>query len=137
MLQLTDDLQDAADDRKTGTIRLTAKRQYSQSLTNRLINYSCRLLDNDRVFAGNNADQMKRIIRDSVILLIMGAAACNSSIYEKDYLKELEKFSPLGFKTMRECYKRINREYSKLKVKLAVKPLEIRMARAFARGILD
>jgi hypothetical protein len=38
---------------------------------------------------------------------------------------------------MRECYKRINREYSKLKVKLAVKPLEIQMARAFARGILD
>jgi hypothetical protein len=139
LLQLADDLQDAAEDRRNGHNTIfTAKNGTSvQGLTNRLINYSCRLLDNDRVFAGNNADQMKRIIKDSVILLIMGAAACNSSLYEKAYLNELEKYSPLGFKTMRECYKRINREYSKLKVKLAVKPLEIRMARAFARGILD
>ena len=40
-------------------------------------------------------------------------------------------------KTLADCQKRIGREYAKLKAKLAVRLLEIQMARAFAAGTLD
>ena len=81
LLQLVDDLQDAADDERNGHKTLfTASSSGTsvQSLTNRLINYACRLFGDDRVFSGSKAAQMKRLIKRSVILLIMGAVACSS-----------------------------------------------------------
>lgn len=140
LLQLVDDLQDAADDRKNGHKTLfTANGGGAsvQGITNRLINFTFRLFDNDGIFAGSTAIRMKKVIKDSIILLVMAAAASNSSIYEKTYLKDLEKHSPVDFKTMTNCQIRINREYAKLKNKLAARPLEVRMAKAFAAGTLD
>lgn len=140
LLQLVDDLQDAADDRKNGHKTLfTANGGGAsvQGITNRLINFTFRLFDNDGILAGSTAKRMKKVIKDSIISLVMAAAACNSSMYEKTYLKDLEEYSPVDFKTLLDCRKRINREYAKLKNKLAARPLEVRMAKAFAAGTLD
>ena len=139
LLQLVDDLQDAADDRRNGHSTLfsvNGSRTSVQSITNRLINYTCRLLEDNRLFAGDTAVTMMRTIKNSIILLIMGAAACNSRIYERAYLEELERYCPVSFKELKGCYSRVEREYLKLKMKLAVKSLEVPMARAFAAGIL-
>lgn len=140
LLQLVDDLQDAADDRKNGHKTLFTANggvTSAQVITNRLINFTFRLFDNDGIFAGSKAIRMKKIIKDSIILLVMAAAACNSGIYGKTYLKGLEEHSPVDFKTMTDCRKRINREYAKLKNRLAARPLEVRMSKAFAAGTLD
>ncbi|HPP35584.1 MAG TPA: class 1 isoprenoid biosynthesis enzyme [Clostridiales bacterium] len=140
LLQLVDDLQDAADDRKNGHKTLFTANgggTSAKGITNKLINFTFRLFDNDGIFAGSTAIRMKKVIKDSIILLVMAAAASNSSMYEKTYLKDLEEYSPVDFKTLLDCRKRINREYAKLKIKLTVKPLEVQMAKAFAAGTLD
>jgi len=138
LLQLVDDLQDVPADRRNGhkTLFTVNGGSFAQGVVNRLINFTCRLLDNDGVFAGSEATRMKQVIRDSIILLVTGAAACNSGIFGKVYLKKLEEYSPVSLETLVDCQKRISREYAKLKAKLAVRPLEIHMARAFAAGSL-
>jgi len=140
MLQFIDDLQDAYDDRDKGHNTIFSGRNTkasAESMTNRLINFVAGILDDDRCFCSREAMELKRLIRDSVLFLVMGAVACNSDMYGRDWLRSLEEHSPLSFKYLKSFYKRIEREFRKLKIKLAVRPLEIPMARAFASGILS
>jgi hypothetical protein len=57
-------------------------------------------------------------------------------MYGRDYLYMLDNCSPLSLRYMKNFYKRIEREYRKLKIKLVVQSLEIPMARAFAAGTI-
>lgn len=140
MLQFIDDLQDADDDRDKGHITVFSGRNTkvsAQNMTNRLINFVSGILDDDKCFCSQEALELKRLIKDSILILAMGAVACNSDMYGRDWLRTLEEYSPLSFKYLKSFYKRMGREFGKLKIKLAVKPLEIPMARAFASGILS
>jgi hypothetical protein len=78
--------------------------------------------------------ETKKLIRSSILFLLYGAVACNDGMYSRDYLKMLEKHSPLSFGYLRRFYKKLGREYGKLKLKMTVNHLEIPMARAFASG---
>ena len=131
LLQLVDDLQDAADDRRNGHSTLFC--QWQQDISTEHHKQADQLYmqapDDNRLFAGDTAVTMMRTIKNSIILLIMGAAACNSRIYERAYLEELERYCPVSFKELKGCYSRVEREYLKLKMKLAVKSLDVPMAR--------
>ncbi len=140
LLQLIDDLQDAAVDRSSRHNTLfTANKgdQNAECITNRLINFTVGLMDHDNRFSGTKAVQTKEVMKKSILLLIMGAAASNSGMYGKEYLQSLEKFSPVSFSCFRDSYRRIGREYAKLKVKLSMKALEVPMAKAFASGSIN
>ncbi len=140
MLQFIDDLQDADDDRDKGHITVFSgpnAKASAENLTNRLINFVACILDDDKCFCSREALELKRLIKDSILILAMGAVACNRDMYGRDWLRTLEEYSPLSFKYLKSFYKRMGREFGKLKIKLAVKPLEIPMARAFASGILS
>lgn len=139
MLQFIDDLQDASEDRDNGHYTVFSARDTdisAERLTNRLINFMNSILDEDKCFCSPDATELKNLIKKSILFLAMGAVACNRSMYGKNWLKVLEEYSPLSFKYLNAFYKRMGREFCKLKVKLAVKPLEVPMARAFASGIL-
>ena len=138
-LQLLDDLQDTAVDRKNGHNTIFSKQgagSTPESYTNRLINFTWRVLDNDTCFVSPDAADIKTTMKKSVMFLLLGAVACNSSMYGKNYLKKLETYSPLRFFYLKKFYKRIGREYGKLKIKFAVIPLEAPMAKAFAAGVM-
>lgn len=140
MLQFIDDLQDADDDRDKGHITIFSRRSTkasAENMTNRLINFASRILDEDKCFCSREALELKRLIKDSILILAMGAIASNSDMYGTDWLRSMEEHSPLSFRYLKSFYKRMGREFGKLKIKLAVKPLEISMARAFASGILS
>ena len=140
MLQFIDDLQDANDDRGKGHATIFSGRNtrtMAENMTNRLINFVAGILNDDKCFCSQEALELKRLIKDSILILAMGAVACNSDMYGRDWLRTLEEYSPLSFKYLKSFYKRMGREFGKLKIKLAVKPLEIPMARAFASGILS
>ena len=94
------------------------------------------ILDEDKCFISPEAAAIKRLMKKSILFLLMGAVACNSDMYTMSYLNRLEEYSPMSFKYLRGFYKRIGREFDRLKFKLAVKPLEVPMAKAFASGIL-
>ena len=140
MLQFIDDLQDASEDRGNGHNTIFSRNDTDVSaehLTNRLINFMNSILDEDKCFCSSDAAELKNLIKDSILFLVMGAVACNSNMYGRKWLGTLEEYSPLSFRYLKTFYKRMGREFGKLKIKLAVKPLEIPMARAFASGILS
>lgn len=136
LLQLLDDLQDAAADRGNGhhTVFSTVDGHTLEGNTNRLLHFICRVLDEDTCFVSQGAMEIKSMIKKSVLFLLMGAVACNSGRYGRSYLQRLEACSPLSFGYLRSFYKRIGREYGKLKIKLAVNPIEAPMAKALAAG---
>lgn len=139
MLQFIDDLQDASEDRGNGHLTVFSIQDTvisAERLTNRLINFTNRTLDEDKCFCSQDAADLKNLIQKSILFLVMGAVACNRSMYGRNWLKAMEEYSPLSFKYLNTFYKRMGREFGKLKIKLAVKPLEITMARAFASGNL-
>lgn len=140
LLQLVDDLQDIGADKINGHRTLFSINGGSfsiQSLTNRLINFTSNVMDTDISFTSAGAKQIKELMKNSIILLIMGAVACNDGIYEKKYLAALKEHSPVSFKCLKNSYRRIGREYGRLRLKFSVKPLEIPMAEAFASGSLS
>ena len=139
LLQFLDDLQDAAVDRNNGHHTIFSKQESESSAernTNRLINFLQFLLEEDRCFTSSDAKQIKNIMTKSILFLLLGAAACNSRMYSRSYLTKLEGLSPLSFSYLKSFYKRIGREYGKLRIKLAVKPIEVSMAKAFASATL-
>lgn len=140
ILQLLDDLQDAADDGKNGHLTIFTGSYPGispESLTNKMFNFLAGLLDGDTCFTSPAAIEIKELVKKSIVFLMMGAAALNKGIYEAGYLKQLEYHSKLGFEYFRHFYKKISREYGKLKLKFAVNPLEVPMAKAFAMGTLS
>lgn len=140
ILQLVDDLQDIGADSANRHRTLFSIKDGSdmiQRVTNRLINFTVNVMDTDCAFDSAGAKQMKELFKRSIVLLIMGAVACNDALYEKGYLAGLQEYSPFSFKCLKNSYGRIGREYGKLRLKFAVKPLEIQMAEAFASGRLS
>ncbi|HEX2947758.1 MAG TPA: hypothetical protein VHT96_17615 [Clostridia bacterium] len=137
MLQFIDDLQDASDDRNRGHMTIfsgKADRTSVEKCTNRLVNFTINVLGEDSCFTSPVAAETKKLIKASILFLLYGAVACNIGMYSRDYLKMLEEHSPLSFGYLRRFYKKIGREYGKLKLKMAVNHLEIPMAKAFASG---
>ena len=139
LLQLLDDLQDAALDRSNGhnTIFSTKNAGCSpESCTNKLINFIWKVMDEDACFVSPDAVEIKNMMKKSILFLLLGAVASNRNMYDKNYLKKLEIYSPLSFRYLKSFYRRIGREYGKLKIKLTVKSLEAPMAKAFAAGVM-
>lgn len=139
LLQLLDDLQDTALDRSRGHHTIFSIKDAGvsyESYTNRLINFTFRVLDEDTCFMSPDAVEIKNMMKKSIMFLLLGAVSCNSSIYSRNYLNRLETYSPLSFRYLKSFYKKIEREYGKLKIKLAVIPLEAPMAKAFAAGMM-
>jgi len=139
LLQLLDDLQDAAVDRSNGHHTIFSRPNTEgtpENSTNKLINFIRKVLDEDTCFASKDALRIKSMMNKSTMFLLLGAVACNNGMYSKNYLRKLENCSPLSFSYLKGFYKRIGREYGKLKIKLAVNSLEAPMAKAFAAGVI-
>lgn len=139
LLQLLDDLQDAAADRNCRHITIFSRQAESHSMesnTNRLINFAMKVLDDDSCFMTPGAITIKNLMKKSILFLILGAVSCNSKMYGKSYLSRIEIYSPLSLDYFKSFHKRIGREYGKLKIKFAVNPLEAPMAKAFAAGVM-
>lgn len=140
LLQLLDDLQDVTSDRNNRHLTVFSGQVpaiFQERNTNRLINFTMRFFDEDTCFVTSSAMQIKNLMKESILFLLMGAVACNSGMYDGSYLKRLETYSPLYFKFLKNLYRRVGREYGRLQIRLAVKPLEIPMAKAFASGNLE
>lgn len=139
LLQFLDDLQDTREDKKDGHMSIFSSSDTnasSENNTNRLINFTSNILDGDKCFASPESEAIKRLMKKSVLFLMMGAVACNADMYTASYLRQLEEYSPMSFKYLRGFYKKMGREFDKLKIKFAIKPVEVSMAKAFAGGVL-
>lgn len=114
LLQLADDLQDAGTDLSAGHMTIfsqTADKWTLDQLTNKLINFILKILDRDSLFNPGKAKDMLEVIRYNCILLVLAAAAKNSRYYSREYLKQLESYSPVSFGYIRKLNARLGKEY--------------------------
>jgi hypothetical protein len=65
-------------------------------------------------------------------LLIFHAVADNCLMYSADYVRKLERYSPLGFKYIRGLDKKVHKEYGRIMKKSMDRSADSQILNAFA-----
>lgn len=136
LLQLLDDLQDVSADYNNGHKTLFSgkhDRVEIESSVNRLFNFAWRLLTGSVFSNSPKVAVLMNIIKKSIDIMLLMAIA-NNDMCSLGYLSKMEDYSPVSFRYCKKLNRRIAKEYGRLKMKFAIKPLEAEMAEAFARG---
>ncbi len=111
LLQLSDDLQDVGQDRRTRSVTLfsqAAARQPLDELTNRTFHFGQQIMN--RMERLPNASQDSReLLRKSWCSLLLRSAANVPELYTSAYLAELEIYSPFRFAFLRKREQRLAR----------------------------
>jgi hypothetical protein len=114
-LQLADDLQDAGSDRKSNHMTMfsqTAEKWPLDLITNKLIRFMYRVLDEDPCFTSPHLMELKEVIRYNMLFLIVQAIAQNSRLYTRDYVKQMEEHCRFSFKYLKGLNHRLQKEYA-------------------------
>ena len=103
-LQLLDDIQDVKEDSMafTRTMFSCLPEEDLGSFVNRAIHFGRSALEEMRCFPGAQNNEFLDLMNRSIETMIVESAGLNNSWYDKAYLKELEKYSPLHFAFVRE-----------------------------------
>lgn len=136
-LQLIDDAQDAAADLKNGHMTIfsqTAGKWPLDNITNRLFNFTYRILDSNNCFCTPDMKELINVIKNNCAFLLFGAIAHNTELYGKSYIERMEKHSPFSFKYIRQLSKKIGKEYGRLNKRQAERPMDSMIARALAQN---
>ncbi|MFR1709251.1 MAG: hypothetical protein ACLSV2_10145 [Clostridium sp.] len=122
LLQLCDDLQDVKVDyeNKHMTIMSQLAGKYElDNIVNKLINLTINVLDDATCFKGENVKELKKIIKDNCILMIIFAIIMNKEYFSKGYIKDISKYLPFTLsytENMKETLKRkfasVNKSYN-------------------------
>lgn len=118
LLQICDDLQDAAEDLKNGHMTIIsqlAKKWPLDNVTNSLINFTFNLLDNANFLTPPNIDLLKELIRKNCLQLILFAICKNKNLYSREYFKKVQAYFPYTPRYMRNIYNRLRKKYSNIK----------------------
>ncbi len=110
VLQLGDDLQDLQDDRRRGsaTVFSTAASQAPlDTITNRTFHFGDTVMRGMTEFAG--PDVLKSLLARSSCMLLIRSAASLPGFYTREYLAELERYSPVRFDFLRSRERRLAR----------------------------
>jgi hypothetical protein len=117
-LQMADDLQDASNDMKNGHMTVfsqTGGRWTLDKITNKLFNYTFKILDSDSCFSSEKMKDMKSVIRYCCSILMLAAIAQNRKLYSREYIRRIEEFSPLSFFQMKKLFSKMQQEYDNIK----------------------
>ena len=117
LLQICDDLQDAAEDLKNNHMTIVsqiAKKWPLDNITTGLINFTLKLIDSAECFHCENKDQLKELIRKNCIQLILFAIAKNKRLYSRKYFREVEGYFPYRNRYMNGFYKKLKKKYSNI-----------------------
>ena len=117
MLQLIDDLQDAAQDRKNRHITIFSgmdERAKFDETVNRLINFVAGALDYEKASDSPYISDIKKMITDNCILMIFQAVSKNRKFFTGKYLKFSRTHSAISFKYFAKMDRKIRRKMKKL-----------------------
>lgn len=103
-LQLLDDIQDVKEDSLafTRTMFSCLPEENLGSFVNRAINFGRTALEEMKCFENTENDQFIDLMNRSIEMMIIESVGLNYTWYTEEYLAELEQFSPLHFKFVRE-----------------------------------
>jgi len=108
-LQLADDLQDIKEDLLSGTHTLftcVKDPEYLVELTNRTFNFGRNVLEEIKFCPAEINIRFKEVILQSIDLLMIQYIGLNHSSFPSGYCAEIEKFSPVSFRFLRETRKK-------------------------------
>ena len=117
LLQICDDLQDGIEDlanKHMTIISQLAGKWNLDSITNGLINFDFKLLENANCFTCDNLNDIKELIRKNSLMLIFFAIAKNKKLYSKKYFKTIKMYFPYRTSYMINFYNRLKKKYSNI-----------------------
>lgn len=102
ILQLCDDLQDIKEDYENHHMTVMSQMAGKYELDNivtKLINLTVYVIKEAQCFKGENVKEVKKLIIDNCILMIIFAVAMGKEYFSKEYVKEISKYLPftLGY----------------------------------------
>lgn len=122
-LQLIDDLQDVKDDLENSHMTIfsqTAKQYNLDNLTNKLINFILNGINFGMCNASPHTSDIKKLIVDNCILMIIQAVSKNRQYYSKAYIKHIQNSSPVMFSYLKKTNKKTSKKIKSLSVKLSL-----------------
>ncbi len=117
LLQICDDLQDAENDYKSGHMTIVSqllKKWPLDKITNKLINFTFDIIDNELCLNCANKYQIKELIRKNCLQLILFAVAKNKRFYSKRYFKAINDYFPFTQRYMLSIYKKLTEKLNQL-----------------------
>ncbi len=105
-LQLADDIQDVKEDLQSGTRTLfSGNRTLGEKAgkVNRTVEFGRRVMADITYCPEEICDQFCKVILHSIELLVIQSAGLQGQFFPKKYLDNLEEFSPVGFRFLREA----------------------------------
>jgi hypothetical protein len=109
-LQLADDIQDIAEDRKNNHMTLFSGRprhQKRNDLANRLFHFIKDILDLKLEETSEKRKKLKRLILDNCSFLILEAIGKNRSFFSKSYVAQMEIFFPVRYTFLKSIRQKI------------------------------
>jgi len=103
-LQLLDDIQDVKEDSdaNTKTIFSCVVPQALGEFVNQTIHFGRNVLEEMKCFPGTANGNFLDLMKRSIETMIIESVGLNNTWYTKDYLEELERYSPLHFEFVRK-----------------------------------
>lgn len=121
LLQLCDDLQDVTIDIENNHMTIMsqiASKYPLDAIASKLINLTINVVDNSKCFISSNSEELKKLIKNNCIYLILFAITSNRKYFSKEYIKTIEPFLPFTFKyidnlkhSMQKRFKKLNSTY--------------------------
>lgn len=118
LLQLCDDLQDVKVDyeNKHMTIMSQLAGKYElDNIVNKLINLTINVLDDATCFKGENVKDVKKLIKDNCILMIIFAIVMNKEYFSKGYIKEVSKYLPFTLSYTENMRENLKKKFGNVK----------------------
>lgn len=118
LLQLGDDLQDIKDDLKnnhTTIMSQLAGKYYLDAIVNKLINLTIKVVDDAECFVCKNANELKELIKNNCIYMILFASVDNKEYFSQEYLECVKNYLPFTIGFCEKLKENINKKFKNLK----------------------
>lgn len=118
LLQLGDDLQDIKDDLKnnhTTIMSQLAGKYYLDAIVNKLINLTIKVVDDAECFVCKNANELKELIKNNCIYMILFAIVDNKEYFSQEYLECVKNYLPFTIGFCEKLKENINKKFKNLK----------------------
>lgn len=118
LLQLGDDLQDIKDDLKNNHITIMSQlagKYYLDTIVNKLINLTIKVVDDAACFVCKNANELKELIKNNCIYMILFAIVDNKEYFTQEYLESIKSYLPFTIEFCEKLKENINQKFKKLK----------------------
>lgn len=118
LLQLGDDLQDIKDDLKNDHITIMSQlagKYYLDAIVNKLINLTIKVVDDAECFVCKNTNELKELIKNNCIYMILFAIIDNKEYFTHEYLENIKNYLPFTIEFCEKLKVDISKKFKNLK----------------------